>query len=92
MHFAANEGHTEAITTLLEAGANPNQHTDGGYTALHIVAMGDHDVKAISALLDAGADPNQRTNGGLTPLELIKETSLIYKIDIWWRLFDASSN
>ena len=57
LHKAAWHGHTEAITDLLDAGANPNAMDRLlGSIPLHVAARNGK-PEAITALLDAGADP-----------------------------------
>ena len=83
LHVAAcrggQSGTTECVRLLLEAGANPNIHTENrvnsdtyggayvvGETPLHLAAaFGDNEM--IQLLLDAGADPVARDADGHTP-------------------------
>ena len=64
---------TEMVTSLLEAGANPNVKTNDGLTLLHHVVDKSQSHKTITSLIKGGADPNARTKDGLTPLHLIAE-------------------
>lgn len=56
LHMAAEEGHSEFITALIEAGASPNSRTREGdsplYTSCENARLG-----AVRALLRANADP-----------------------------------
>jgi ankyrin repeat protein len=68
--FAAQQGDTDSIGTLLEAGANVNDVAPkSGLTPILIAtAMGR--TKAAVLLLDKGADPNVVAANGFTPLHL----------------------
>lgn len=73
LHWAVSRQHTEIVTMLLDAGANPNVPDNDGYTPLHDVAeMGDclPARKMLEALLAAGADANQQEKNGRMPSEL----------------------
>jgi len=73
LHWAVSRQHTEIVTMLLDAGANPNVPDNDGYTPLHDVAeMGDCSPARImlEALLAAGADPDRKEKNGRTPSEL----------------------
>jgi ankyrin repeat protein len=65
--------HTEIVTMLLDAGANPNVPDNDGFTPLHDVPeMGDCPPARtmLNALLAAGADPSRQEKNGRTPSEL----------------------
>lgn len=51
----------EGIKYLLEHGADPNQITMWGYTALHQTLRRDNHLRNIELLLDHGADPSIKT-------------------------------
>ena len=73
LHWAVSRQHTEIVTMLLDAGANPNVPDNDGYTPLHDVAeMGDCPPARtmLEALLAAGADPSRQEKNGRTPSEL----------------------
>ena len=73
LHWAVSPQRTEIVTTLLEAGANPNVPDNDGYTPLHDVAeMGDCPPARtmLEVLLAAGADPSRQEKNGRTPSEL----------------------
>jgi uncharacterized protein len=67
--YAAREGCLECAKVLLDAGANVNQRTHYGWTALLTATQNRHYLLA-KYLLDQGADPNIPNNGGWTPLYL----------------------
>ncbi|HEY7391392.1 MAG TPA: ankyrin repeat domain-containing protein [Bryobacteraceae bacterium] len=67
--YAAREGCLDCAKVLVEAGANVNQRTHYGWTALLTATQNRHYLLA-KYLLDHGADPNLANNGGWTPLYL----------------------
>jgi uncharacterized protein len=69
LHFAAFFGQSEALSTLLEGGAEVDALGRGWMTgtALHSAASRARS-DAVRILLDAGANPNARQSAGWTPL------------------------
>ena len=65
---AINEGHSDVIKILLEAGANPHG-IDNTKSPLHY-AVWKGNTDAVKMLLDAGADPNKEKFREETPLDL----------------------
>jgi ankyrin repeat protein len=70
--WAANEGQAAAVALLLTFGANPNEATPDGHTALHLAAgsSGVSYAEVIARLLAAGADVNRATDDASTPLDV----------------------
>jgi ankyrin repeat protein len=66
--LAARDGHTEAVTTLLDAGADVNQLSEGDRTSALLITTinGHYDLARL--LLDRGADPAIPSENGVTPL------------------------
>ena len=64
---AARDGDTDAVKSLLAAGANVNAQDDDGQTALMRAARWGH-TDTVRALLDAGANANMQGNSGWTAL------------------------
>ncbi|XP_024144192.1 serine/threonine-protein kinase ppk4 isoform X1 [Oryzias melastigma] len=56
----------DIFTYLLRQGADPNQTSNSGFTALHFVSTCNTPLCFVEELLDAGANPNL---GPVTPLE-----------------------
>jgi ankyrin repeat protein len=67
--YAARANSIDAVTALLEGGADIDQATGYGWSPL-LVATQNRFYQLGSFLLDKGADPNTANNGGWTPLYL----------------------
>ena len=65
--WAAWEGHTDVVRTLVEHGADVDARTTTGYTAL-LFAAREGDRETTEALLEAGADINAAAWDGTTAL------------------------
>jgi len=75
LSFAAEEGWSEYVTLLLEAGADPNVQDDKGRTPLHLAMQAD-DVKSIEALLSSSTiDLSLKNHKGETPLDYARHFS-----------------
>ncbi len=67
--YAARQDCLECAKVLLDAGADVNQRTNYGWTALLTATQNRH-YRLGAYLLDHGANPNIANNGGWTPLYL----------------------
>jgi uncharacterized protein len=67
--FAAREGDLETTKVLLEAGADVNQTSEYGWTAL-LIATHNRFYHLGTYLLEKGANPNLANEGGWNPLYL----------------------
>jgi ankyrin repeat protein len=67
LQFAVREGSMETVKVLVDAGADVNQRSEFGWTAL-LVATQNRYYKIGLLLLDHGADVNIANEGGWTPL------------------------
>jgi|GEM_PF-127023 len=65
--FAAREGDIESVKLLLEAGADVNQTSEFGWTAL-LTATQNRYYQLGKYLLEQGADPNLANKNGWNPL------------------------
>lgn len=68
LHFAARQGHVEAVMSLLEAGADINQVTGGDKTSPLLIAVVNGHFDLALQLLEKGADPSLASENGVTPL------------------------
>jgi hypothetical protein len=67
LHYAATNGHVEALKTLVALGADMEAKSAKGGTPLHEAACYGH-VEAVQALVALGADMQAKTANGETPL------------------------
>ena len=67
LQFAVREGSMETVKVLVDSGADVNQRSEFGWTAL-LVATQNRYYKIGLFLLDHGADPNIANEGGWSPL------------------------
>lgn len=67
LHFAAREGHVEAVQTLIDAGANLDAQDNYDTTPVVMAVLNGH-LGVAATLLDAGADPNVQDRYGRTAL------------------------
>lgn len=72
LHAAVAGRHETIARMLLEAGANPNAASHGGWRPV-AQAAAHGDLGILEALLDHGADPNPRNDGGKSALALAEE-------------------
>ena len=73
---------------LIEAGADVNAKTDGGWTRLHSSVKNGH-LEGVRALIVAGADVNAKTDYGWTPLH---ESAKNGHLDIAKALIEAGAD
>lgn len=69
LHAAAERGHKNMVTLLLNHGAFVNPRDNEGDTPLHLAAAAGHD-KTVRILLADGADSTIRNKAGETPLDV----------------------
>jgi ankyrin repeat protein len=66
--LAVREGHTAAVKTLLDGGADINQWRQGDRTTPLLLAAINGHYDLVGLLLERGADPNLASEAGATPL------------------------
>jgi len=69
LQFAVRQGSMETVRVLVDSGADVNQRSEFGWTAL-LVATQNRYYQIGLFLLDHGADPNIANEGGWSPLYL----------------------
>jgi len=66
--FAARQGNTAAVASLLDAGADVNQISEGDHTSPLLMAANNGHFDLAMMLLRRGADPRLASDAGATPL------------------------
>jgi uncharacterized protein len=66
--LAARSGYTDAVKTLVAAGADVNQNSVGDKTSPLLIAAINGHFDVAKWLLDQGANPNAASENGVTPL------------------------
>ena len=79
----------EAVTALLQAGANLEARDEYRGTPLHRAAELSKNPAVIKVMLDAGADTAARNAAGKTPWDLVQVNDALKGSDAYWRLNDA---
>jgi hypothetical protein len=72
---AVTSGDESAVSRLLAGGADVNETTNGGQTALILAIIFGH-TNLVRILVNAGADPKMRDNLGLTAIEWAQRRGL----------------
>ena len=71
LHFAADRGHINCVSTLIQFGANVNASDIDGISVLQSAVIGGQ-VDIARLLLQSGANPDQTDNDGDTPRNSIE--------------------
>jgi len=72
LQAAVAGGHPPLVRLILDAGADPNHQSHGGFTAAHLAAEGG-DTTILELLRASGADLDRPAEGGKTPLDIAVE-------------------
>ena len=88
LHFAAREGHVDAVKVLIEAGCNLEAVDRVRSTPLHRAAALGH-PRVLAALLDAGAPLEARDSSGQTALHVAAACGRLKAVDF---LLDRGSS
>ena len=78
---AVNSGDEKAVSASLANGADVNERTSGGQTALILAVIRGH-TNIVRLLVEAGADPQQRDNLGLNAIDWAQRRGLTEALDI----------
>ncbi|HEU4509632.1 MAG TPA: ankyrin repeat domain-containing protein [Pyrinomonadaceae bacterium] len=87
---AVTSGDESAVATLLRRGADVNESTNGGQTALILAVIFGH-TNIVRLLVRAGADPELRDNLGLNAIEWAKRRGLTEALEILTNGGDAGA-
>ena len=87
LHYASCKGDINAITSLLNAGADVNQIDQNGATALHCASWYGH-TNIVRLLCDHGAQVNLAKINGDTPLHIAQSKNHVEIIQL---LIDAGA-
>jgi ankyrin repeat protein len=68
IHYAARDGHTEAVKLLLDSGVDVNLLTAGDRSTPLVVAVINGNFDMARLFIERGADPNAASEDGVTPL------------------------
>lgn len=78
---AVTSGDESAVAALLRRGADVNESTNGGQTALILAVIFGH-TNIVKLLVRAGADPQLRDNLGLNAIEWAKRRGLTEALEV----------
>ena len=69
LYMAAQKGHSDTVSILLQANANPNIQSDEGVTPLYVAAQNGHSVYSqYSFTSKCQSQYSRAMNGNITPL------------------------
>ncbi|HYA87080.1 MAG TPA: ankyrin repeat domain-containing protein [Nitrospirota bacterium] len=71
--LASSKGHTEIAGIILQAGANINEKSDDGWTALHKAVFDQGKTAIVDLLMQSGIDVEAKNISGKTALNLAEE-------------------
>lgn len=75
IHWAADSGSTNMISSLISAGADVNVKDSGGQTPLHYASSCDY-LECVQLLLDKGALTNVRDNDNFLPADTTNDNAI----------------
>ncbi|XP_028391858.1 ankyrin repeat, SAM and basic leucine zipper domain-containing protein 1-like [Dendronephthya gigantea] len=76
LHWAARNGSIAQVDFLLANGVDPEIQTNGGYTALHLATMFNHNDVVLLLLDDYRACVDARDNSGKRPKDYLKRNAM----------------
>lgn len=79
LHYAAHSGNKNAVSMLIELGANINKACDGGASAIFF-ALGNGHIEIVELLIRHNADVNLKGGSGETPIFKVQDNQEIAKI------------
>jgi ankyrin repeat protein len=73
LHGASSRGSVNAVSWLLQNGADPNALDEEGRTPLHVCAARNTVATVVKLLIGAGSEPNALDASGNTPLDYARK-------------------
>jgi ankyrin repeat protein len=71
--LAASKGHPAIVQAILQAGANINEKSDDGSTALHRAVSDQAETAVVDILMESGINIEEKTESGKTALQLAED-------------------
>jgi ankyrin repeat protein len=91
MYCVFRNSNPEAVTTLLEAGAEVNARDELAWTPLMIAAYSSRNPEVIKALLDAGAATELKSDEGKTALDYARENKYLTNVEAFAEAYRKGS-
>ncbi|XP_026757186.2 ankyrin-3 [Galleria mellonella] len=81
LHYAAEQGHVEAVKLLLDAGCKVDISASDGLTPLHVAVIRNH-LEIVKLLLEGGSHVNYTTHKKMTPLHFAASQGFLDMVKI----------
>ncbi len=88
--LAADQGHTETVNALIEAGADDLTDNAGKTALIHAASSEYSNPETVNALIDAGSNVKQRDNIGKTAVDYARDNPKLKGTDALKRLEELS--
>ncbi len=85
--WAADNGYTEIVNALIEAGADDLTDNEGRTALIRAAASWSGNAQTVNALIDAGSNVKQKDNNGITALDYartnrrLKDSSALERLE-----------
>jgi ankyrin repeat protein len=71
--LASSKGHPAVVRLILQAGANINEQSEDGWTALHKAANDQEETAVVDLLMESGINIEAKNRAGKTALQVAEE-------------------